>query len=406
MHATGGDIVYHTLMAQVHAGDILLEGSNMTFRDGSQIGASDAREGSTGKGGSITVNAAGNVYIGGENSSGYPSVLSSGAFGEGDGGSITITASSLSLEEGGIIYASTTGQGRGGTITVKADELHATGGDIVANTSGTGDAGDILLEGNNMSFRNGAQVGVSAWKGSTGKSGSITVNAAGSVTLAGKDSKGFSSGLFTGTNGIGEGGDISVKTANLSIANGGIISAGSTTTANAGTINIHARNLLSLDNGTIKTNAANALGGDINITGKDIQLTNNSAISTNVASGEGKGGNVTINASTYVALENSDLTANAALGKGGDITINADAVFLSPDSDITASSQVHGKEGKISVNSPVQDIVNAMVPLRESFLSADELLPERCETRDPEQAGSFVVDSDEGLPPRPDELLR
>ena len=97
---------------------------------------------------------------------------------------------------------------------------------------------------------------------------------------------------------------------------------------------------------------------------------------------------------TYVAHENSD------------ITINADAVFLSPDSDITASSQVHGKQGKISVNSPVQDIVNAMVPLRKSFLRADELLPERCETRDPEQAGSFIIDSCEGLPPRPDELLR
>ncbi len=162
---------------------------------------------------------------------------------------------------------------------------------------------------------------------------------------------------------------------------------------------------MSLDNGTIKTNAANALGGNINITGKDIQLTHNSGISTSVKSGEGKGGNVTINASTYVALENSDLTANADQGYGGDITIIADAVFLSPDGDITASSQVSGKEGKISVNSPVQDIVNAMVPLWKSFLSADELLPERCEIRDPEQAGSFIVDSGEGLPPRPDELL-
>ncbi len=127
---------------------------------------------------------------------------------------------------------------------------------------------------------------------------------------------------------------------------------------------------------------------------------------TSVNSGEGKGGNVNINAPTLVLLEESNIKANADQGYGGDITINADAVFKSPDSKITASSQVHGKEGKISVNSPVQDIVNAMVPLRESFLSADELLPERCETRDPEPAGSFVVDSDEGLPPRPDELLR
>ena len=158
------------------------------------------------------------------------------------------------------------------------------------------------------------------------------------------------------------------------------------------------------DNGKIQTNVAPCW--NTNITGKDIQLTHNSAINTSVKPGEGKGGNVTIDAATYVALENSDLTANADQGYGGDITINADAVFLSPDSDITASSQIHGKEGKIKVNSPVQDIVNAMVPLRESFLKADELLPESCETRDPEQTGSFIVGNNEGLPPRPDELLR
>jgi len=114
--------------------------------------------------------------------------------------------------------------------------------------------------------------------------------------------------------------------------------------------------------------------------------------------------------STINTEDNGKIQTNVApcwnTNIGGDITINADAVFLSPDSDITASSQIHGKEGKIKVNSPVQDIVNAMVPLRESFLKADELLPESCETRDPEQTGSFIVGNNEGLPPRPDELLR
>ena len=47
-----------------------------------------------------------------------------------------------------------------------------------------------------------------------------------------------------------------------------------------------------------------------------------------------------------------------------------------------------------------------MVSLRESFLKVDELLPEHYETRDPEQASGFIVENDEGLPPRSDELLR
>jgi large exoprotein involved in heme utilization and adhesion len=400
-----GGIIYASTHGAGDAGDILLEGTNMSFRNGAQVGAS-AREGSTGKGGNISVNATGTVAIGGKSRAGNPSGFFSSTYGKGDGGNIKVSASNFSFEEGGEIRAMTTGAGHGGKITVKADELRANGGNILTVTLGSGDAGDIRLSGTNLSFTSGSQVDASAWKYSRGNGGNVTVNAGGSVSIAGKDSAGNESGFFSGTKSVGDGGNISVTTGNLSIKDGGTISAESSRSGNAGAINIHARNLLSLDSGTIKTNSLKALGGDINITGKDIQLTHNSGISTSVKSGEGKGGNVTIDADTYVALENSDLTANADQGFGGDITINADAVFLSPDSDITASSQVHGKEGKISVNSPVQDIVNAMVPLRESFLKADELLPERCETRDPEQTGSFIVDSDEGLPPRPDELLR
>ncbi len=427
--------IQSTTLGKGDAGYIKIDAKNISITDRAQISVS-ANEGTTGKAGDIIVNAAGSVTIGGKGTRRSPSGLFSNTSGKGEGGNIKVTASSLYLEQHGsiqtgtmgpghggsitvtadelyatetdvVIMASTAGSGHGGTITVKADELHATGGALfTADTFSTGAAGDILLEGTNISFRNGAQVGASARGGSTGKGGNIKVNATGSVSIAGKDSAGNQSGFFSGTDSVGEGGNIAVTTENLTVTEGATISAESSSTGNAGSINIHAGNLLSLDNGTIKTNAKKALGGNINITGKDIQLTHNSGISTSVKSGEGKGGNVTIDAATYVALENSDLTANADQGFGGDITINADAVFLSPDSDITASSQVSGKEGKIIVNSPVQDIVNAMVPLRESFLSADELLPERCETRDPEQAGSFIVDSSEGMPPRPDELLR
>ena len=92
--------------------------------------------------------------------------------------------------------------------------------------------------------------------------------------------------------------------------------------------------------------------------------------------------------------ESSDLSKLSSL----------EAIFtVSP---ITVYSSLWALPTLPTVNSPVQDIVNAMVPLRESFLSADKLLPEPCETRDPEQVGSFIVDSNEGFPPRPDELLK
>jgi large exoprotein involved in heme utilization and adhesion len=131
-------------------------------------------------------------------------------------------------------------------------------------------------------------------------------------------------------------------------------------------------------------------GGYISVKTGNLLIADGGTISTESRT-TANAGTININSSKLISLDNGTIKTNAERALGG---------------DITASSQVSGKEGKISVNSPVQDIVNAMVPLRESFLNADELLPERCETRDPEQAGSFIVDSDEGLPPRPDELLR
>ena len=360
------------------AGVITLAGVNIDLIDGANLSAITSEQNHGGDAGRIRIYATKTLNISGKDNEGAPTQIMTMTFGNGNGGDIILSGNQIDIKEA----------------------------IISAGTSGPGNAGDILIKGNNMTFRDGAQIGASAQQGSTGKGGDITINASGNVAIRGENSAGYPSGFFSDTDGEGDGGSISVQAGNLSIANRGTISAESTTTANAGTININSSNLLSLDNGTIKTNAANALGGDINITGKDIQLTHNSSINTSVNSGEGKGGNISIDAATLVLLEESNIMANADQGYGGDITINAEAVFLSPDSDITASSQVSGKEGKITVNSPVQDIVNAMVPLRESFLSADELLPELCETRDPEQAGSFIVDSGEGLPPRPDELLR
>ena len=293
LHATGANIHARTAGAG-DAGDILLEGTNISFRDGAQVGTS-AMEGSTGKSGNIRIDATGDITMSGRSSGGAPSGLFSDTHGEGDGGNITVTASNFFLGKGGGIASRTFEAGDAGKITVRTSEFSSKGGLIYSDTCGSGNGGEILLESENISLSDSAQIGVGALQGSTGNGGSITVNVAGSITITGKNS-----GLFSDTNSVGKAGNISVRTGNLQIADGGTISAKSTTMANAGSIDINSSNLLSLDNGTITTNAANALGGNINITGKDIQLTHNSGINANVKSGEGKGGNVTINASTLV----------------------------------------------------------------------------------------------------------
>ena len=296
--------------------------------------------------------------------------------GQNSGGNIGIKAGCLEIRNGGTINSSGLVEGKGGNISITADEsVSISHGEKAAGFSGI------------FSIGRGK-----------GDAGSISV-AASEIKLSGNKSQ-----ISTSTEGSGQGGPIQLNVADIYLTGDGTIKAESTGSGNAGNIDIVSTGLLSIGNAAIVTRADSAAGGNIKISGKDIQLTHGGSVNASVASGTGGGGDVMIDASILVLLEKSNITANADWGFGGNITINADAVFRSEDSYITASSNKEGQDGKIIVNSPVQDIVNAMVPLRESFLSADELLPERCETRDPEQAGSFIIDNGEGPPLRPDEL--
>ena len=400
-----------------NAGSIHMNVGELNMKEFAQISTTSW---GAGNGGNIAINASEAVSI-----SGYYTetigdrfwVWYSGIFAntnsEGAAGNVSLTAPLLSLSNMAQIQSLTHGEGNGGFCSLSVGDLEITGGSqVTVGTTNIGSAGDLEVNASgtvyisgrksfspSFSFNSGIFSGSNFNGNNSGTPGNITLNAS---SLIVENSGTISSSTY----GDGDAGKVKVDCNDLSLRNGGSIQSKSTGSGNAGNLTIHVNNLLSIENSSITTSSTKSLGGNIEIAAGVIQLTNGAGIMTSVNSGEGKGGNVNINAPTLVLLEESNIKANADQGYGGDITINADAVFKSPDSDITASSQVHGKEGKISVNSPVQDIVNAMVPLRESFLSADELLPERCETRDPEQAGSFVVDSDEGLPPRPDELLK
>ena len=356
IHATGGYIFAHTYGAG-DAGDILLEGYNMAFKDGAQVGAS-AREGSTGKGGNITVNADGKVAIGGKNSAGYSSGLYSNTYGEGDGGNITVTASSLSLEEGGVIEASTIGQGRGGTINVKADEIHATGGYIFASTYGAGDAGDISLEGNNMSFKDGAQVGASAREGSTGKGGSITINADGKVAIGGKSSAGYSSGLFSNTYGEGDGGSVTVTASSFSLEEGGQIRAITTGQGRGGTINVEVNELLATGGHVYAHTYGTGDAGNILLEGNNMTFKDGAQVGVGALEGStGEGGNITIKADGKVAIGGTDsagypsglFSSTYAEGDGGNITISAASLSLEEGGGISADTTGQGRGGTITV---------------------------------------------------------
>ncbi|MEO5356969.1 MAG: S-layer family protein [Nitrospirae bacterium YQR-1] len=405
------------------AGNITIETGNLNLFDVGTI-SSSAREGSTGNSGDITIKAADLVNISGYFAKGrsvYYSGIISETFGGGNAGNITIETGNLNLTDVGAIYATARegSTGNGGDITIKATETISISGyydsgsalyssKIGSETLGSGDAGNITIETGNLNLTDVGAIYATAREGSTGNGGDITIKATDTINISGSyeftSDIIVSSGIYSGSSGSGQGGSISITTSNLTITDGGTISATSTGTGNAGDIQITAGDSLYMSGGTVQTSSEKTTGGSITITGNDIQLLNGSSISSNVKSGKDKGGNITISAATLCVLDNSEISADADLGYGGNITIGAHAVFLWDSSALHASSSITGQEGAININSPLSDVTGSLLQLNPSYLQAEKLLPESCGARK-EQRGSFVVRGNEYLSPQHSRFL-
>ncbi|MFM6248224.1 MAG: hypothetical protein ACKPEQ_03575, partial [Dolichospermum sp.] len=141
--------------------------------------------------------------------------------GEGNGGSITIDTSTLTLKNDGFISTSTYGKGDAGAIditakdSVKIDGYSDIGSDVVSGAKGN--AGNIDLKAGSLSLTNGG--GITSLIRGEGKGGKITIKA-GDININGTysdNNSSFSSQINTGTLGIGNAGDIDITASNITI---------------------------------------------------------------------------------------------------------------------------------------------------------------------------------------------
>jgi len=256
----------------------------------------------------------------------------------GKAGEVLVSTNSLSLSNSSVISAETV-DGRGGSIDVRTDQLSmAAGGAINTTTTGFGNAGNISAHGLTSSAIRTTKI--------------IGVDESTIIDLPGGNKLGQFSGFYLNTQGNGKGGSLDLKTDQLSVTDGGLISAivafgGDQTTQ----------------------------GGDIDIVADSVQLKGGGLISA-ATSGAGKAGNVSVKAddaivisgtfdrSKYPEVTNpriSDLSGinNSAtraidpqaleLGAGGSIKIQADQLILSNRGEISASTQGSGKGGDIVI---------------------------------------------------------
>ncbi|MFM6346397.1 MAG: filamentous hemagglutinin, partial [Dolichospermum sp.] len=138
--------------------------------------------------------------------------------GEGNGGSITIDTSTLTLENDGRITTDTYGKGDAGNIEIQATEGVKVRGRLTSRVRATavGNGGSITIDTSTLTLENGGTISASTLgKGNAGK---IAIKASQGVNVRGRLTSGVT------RTGDGNGGGITIDTSTLTLENDGIIS--------------------------------------------------------------------------------------------------------------------------------------------------------------------------------------
>ena len=341
--------------AQGDAGDILIETKLLEVLDGAQI---STNVNGLGSGGNIRLNISESaVFRGTTPDKLFPSsaVSSLSPDSIGDGGNLRLISSgSLELSEGAQIGAFNAGFGDGGTVSIMVQD------DVFLNTesrifsiveaTASGDGGAVSIETDLLGLTGGSQIiATSEGDGIIGNINVVAkdINISGFDIESGQSSalitpRSFSARGFTNifvpidrTTSNAVGGDISIVTENLRLADGALIDARTTGDANAGNINVEAISL-TLENGSrILSTTESESGTSGKAGGVQIDAVGNILISGIARDSQlGPPGNLPAD-----SLSASGISVRSdSLGEAGDIRLTGSSLRLTDGGQLIADS--------------------------------------------------------------------
>ncbi|MDH6106394.1 filamentous hemagglutinin N-terminal domain-containing protein, partial [Anabaenopsis tanganyikae CS-531] len=375
--------IFNGVFGQGNAGNIHINTSSLTLQDGGFINASISGKGNTG---AIAITAADGVTIRGESSLGIISLVVSlvAPTGEGNSGGITIDTSTLTLENGGGINASTIGKGNAGAITItaadgviiRAESSQGVISSVISAVGQTaqGNSGNITIDTSTLTVENGGTINASTI--GQGNAGAIVITAADGVTIRGESSRGFSTSVSSAVAPTAQGNSagITIDTSTLTVENGGNINASTFSKGNGGAIVIRAadgvtirgessRGFLSLVVSAVGQETAKGNGGDITIDTSTLTVENGTSINATTF-GQGNAGAIVIRAADGVTIRGkssagftssvSSTVAPTAKGNSGDITIDTSTLTVENAGTINTSTSGQGNAGAINIRATEQ----------------------------------------------------
>lgn len=358
-------------------GDVHVLGQNLFVTGGSRIDTSSI---SSQPGGDINVQVTEEILLDRQTASGTTGFLAEVANGaSGQGGSIILGSQSLRILNGARISLNTRGNGDAGQLNITTDRLvvdarnSSISGLITAQvtSTGRGTGGDIRIQSNQLRLLNGAQISVST--NGVGNGGRITITAQDVQVEGVRPGTTTSSGIFANVNtdAQGQGGDITIHTDQLRILNGGEITSNTSSSGNAGNINILSKAIL-LDRGTSSTTAVQSRVSSVDAAGNagvltiqtdSLRVLNGAQITVSTV-GKGNSGSIRLNAEDIdlngnipsstapggVASSGIFATVNSdALGKGGEIRIDSGQLRILNGARINGSTSGVGNAGNLNI---------------------------------------------------------
>jgi large exoprotein involved in heme utilization and adhesion len=323
------------------------------------------------------------------------STLSTGTFGSGDAGNLTLNTGFLRIRQGATIAASTLSSGQAGNIIVSADSIEVSG--ISANrsrvsailsqsennpltqTTATGNAGDVTINTGTLSILDGAVISTNTV--GRGQGGDLQVTTQGLTNLFGSASlsngRATASGLLTGTLGSGDAGDLTLNTGRLGVRQGAVIAASTVgSSGRAGDVTIIAdsievrgistdRSLVSGIGSQSESNLSNQVAatgraGNVVIDARTLNVRDGATISTNTT-GAGRGGNIRITVSEETNLvgiatlrdgsvsSSRLLTGTSGAGNAGNLSLETGRLSIRRAGSISSGTSGSGDAGRIRI---------------------------------------------------------
>lgn len=417
--AVAGDsqVVAETTASAPGGAILVAAGQEVSVRDGGQI-FSQAVGSPSASGGSVSVVAAapdGRILVEGAKPAepgdpmGMPRISQISALTQtsdpgGDGGALLVAAPRVEVRDGAQLRTSTLGAGDAGALQVTADELEVSGiadvgeanparAGLFALTRGSGAGGQLGIDADSVTIENGARVSASSQ--SSGMAGQLEITARQLTVRGGPEGSAI---VLAEAQDDGPAGDLVVRADELELLDGGVLSALTTSTGDAGAIDVAAHTVLisgaqtgmfaqnsgaadAGDAGSVTIDASDSLrienggqisvasvesgiAGDVRISGGDVELSDGASIRATLEGdlrdpafeGEDLRADVRIEDVRSLSLSSSSITTETfASGDGGDVVVRTSGpVTLDQGSSISARSTSLGDDagnaGRIDID--------------------------------------------------------